>query len=342
MNTTPDESWTDLLVALQRGVPLKPRPFADLGAGLGLTEDETLQAAKDLFARGLARRFGAVFDSRRLGYGSTLCAVDVPAHDIERVAALFRPHPGVTHCYEREGHPNLWFTLTAPAERLRTELAMFADALKPYALLDLPATRRFKVQVVLDAPADANGTQVPGATGSGDADPVTPLSEREKAVVRIMQGDLPLTPAPFAAVADEVGWDQGALVAQLVDWKRRGVLRRVGIILRHREAGFVANGMCVWLVAPEDVDRVGRIVAGCPEVTHCYERPPPEGFPFNFFAMVHARERLAAQAIFERLSREAGLTHGKMLTSVREFKKTSPQFFCEAQDAWPPVEERAT
>jgi len=320
-----DLTGDELLVALQRGVPLVARPFAELGKELGLAEAEVLKAAAGLFERGVARRFGAVFDSRRLGYGSTLCAVDVAADEIERVAALFDEHPGVTHCYEREGHPNLWFTLTAPADCLESELAVFAEQLKPRTLLNLPAMRRFKVQVVLNSASGDAGA--PASVESDREDSAAALTEREKAVVRAMQGNVKLTSAPFAAVADELGWDETELLALLAGWKRRGVLRRVAVILRHRRAGFLANGMCVWEVPSDRVEAAGRQLAGAPEVTHCYERPPPGGFPYNLFAMVHAREREEARAVFERLSRQAGLTHGKMLISVREFKKTSPVFF---------------
>ena len=331
-----------LRVALQRGIPLVPSPLAALGAELDLSEDDVLRALSDLFAAGTARRFGAVFDSRHLGYGSTLCAVDVPAQDLERVAGLFMPIPGVTHCYEREGQPNLWFTMTAPADRLQAELRALGEALAPYALLDLPALKRFKVEVVLDAgkghDPHAGRAREPE---SGGALPPPVLSERERDVVRMLQGNLLVSVDPFAAVADTLGWDHGELLTLLQDWKQQGILRRVGVILRHRKAGFTANGMCIWSVPDEDVDRAGRALACNPEVTHCYERPPWEGFPYNLFAMVHARERKITHAIYERLTKEAGLNEGKVLISVREFKKTSPVFFRESAAAGAGVETDA-
>ena len=323
-----------LMIVLQRGVPLTSSPFADVGRELGLNVQQVLQAAADLFDAGVARRFGAVFDSRRLGYGSTLCAVDVPEHDLERVAAFFDSHTGVTHCYEREGHPNLWFTVTAPAARLQDELAEFAAALAPYTLLDLPAIRRFKVEVVLDAFGEGRGASHKAFAAESDEQAVVPeWGAREKALVRALQGNLPLSADPFGAVADALRWEPAELLDLLVAWQERGVLRRVGIILRHRQAGFVANGMCIWRAAPNDVERAGRVLSSCPDVTHCYERPPRETFPYNLFAMVHARERVVAQRIFAELSEQAGLADGKMLTSVREFKKSSPVFFCEGDEA---------
>ena len=323
-----------LLLDLQRGLPLNRHPFADIGARHGMTEDAVLQVVMGLFESGWARRFGGVFDSRQLGYGSTLCAVDVPADDLERVAGLLAPHTGVTHCYEREGHPNLWFTMTAPASGLKEELARTAERLSPYKVLDLPALRRFKVQVVLDASvAGRAAANKPTEPDSDDGMEAPELAAHEKALVRKLQGNISVVADPFGAVADAIEWDPDDLLQHLVRWQDAGALRRVGIILRHRKAGFTANGMCVWCVPPEDIERAGRELAKCPEVTHCYERPPWEGFRFNLFAMIHARERGVARGLFERISKDVWLDDGTMLVSVREFKKTSPVFFCEESKA---------
>ena len=334
-NALSSQAGQDLLIALQRGVPLVRRPWAAMAGTLGMTEAEVLRTARDLFERGVARRFGAVFDSSHLGYGSTLCAVDVPLPDIERVAALLQPHPGITHCYEREGSPNLWFTLTAPTDRLDDELRQVGAVLKPYPLLNLPAVRRFKVEVVLDAAEDDNaeparGEILPDAVEEGA---MPRFSDREKSLIRKIQGDLPLTEEPFTAVAQELKWDQDDLLRQLASWKQAGILRRIAFILRHRAAGFVANGMCVWPVVEADVVRAGQALAANPEVTHCYERPSSTAFPFNLFAMIHAREQGAAEDTFRRLSQRAALSGGRMLISSREFKKSSPVFFCEPPPA---------
>ena len=119
----------------------------------------------------------------------------------------------------------------------------------------------------------------------------------------------------------------------MVSWKQAGVLRRIGFILRHRAAGFIANGMCVWPVADVDVVRAGRILAAAAEVTHCYERPSSPSVPFNLYAMIHAREQATAVKIFRRLSRQAALSGGRMLISSREFKKSSPVFFLDVDEA---------
>jgi len=323
-----------LLLALQRGLPLVARPFAALAEPLGLTEAAALEQAQGFVRDGLVRRFGAVFDARRLGYDSTLCTVDVPVADVERIAARLQPHPGITHCYQRTGAPALWFTLTAPAAALAGEVAAAAERVAPWPLLNLPARRVFKIGVVLDvrrrgapaAAAEPPAAPVPAAAPDGAA---RNFNARERALVRRLQAGVPLAAEPFAAVAAELSWDPAELLALLNGWQRAGILRRIGLVPYHRELGFEVNGMCVWRVDSARLEAAGRTVAAAPEVTHCYERVMDDRFPYNFFAMLHAGTRPAAEAALARLGAAAGLTGGRMLISTREFKKTSPVFFME-------------
>lgn len=320
-----------LLVALQKGLPIDPRPFARIGRLLGLDEESVLARIRVLFETGLARRFGAVMDSRSLGYESTLCAAGVPADALEAAVARIVPHPGITHCYEREGHPNLWFTMTAPAAELTRELERVAAALGPYPVLHLPALRKFKVEAVFGQNEDDPPPDSPAPSQSNP--PALPITERERQVIRLLQASLVVTEDPFSQLAGEVGYDPADLLALLKRWEQAGVIRRIGLVLRHRELGFAANSMCVWTVPVARIEAAGKSMARSSHVTHCYERPSCTAFPYNLYAMIYAKTREEAIDIFERLGSEAGLPEGRMLWSVREFKKSSPVFFCEPPTA---------
>ncbi len=339
-----DEQEAAALVALQRGIGLTERPFASLGASCGLSEEAVLALVRRLFAAGDARRFGAVFDSRRLGYRSALCAMTVPQARMREIAAKAAAIKGVTHAYERgwpaglpadlpggpEGKswPNLWFTLATPSAEFEGELERLRAECQPFAIHALPATRRFKIDVVFDVrtrdrderverrlPPVKEHTQAVGFTAE------------EKGLVRLLQGNLPLCPRFFAPLAAQAGLSEPALLEKLRAWQASGVLRRIGLLLRHRKMGFKANGMCCWDVPEAEVLEFGRRVAAFPEVTHCYERPRTDIFPFRLYAMIHTPTWLGTQQLFERITREAGLTGGQVLLSVTEFKKTSMQFF---------------
>lgn len=340
-----NEKEAALLVALQRGIPLHERPFAELAAAHDVGEEMVIALAERLHASGHARRFGAVFDSRRLGYRSALCAVAVPPAHLDEVAAKVTPVPGVTHAYERgwpdelprdlpggpaDAHwPNFWFTLSAPAAGFHHELERLRAACQPHAIHELPATRRFKIDVVFDTRTRDRDERVEprAAHAEQPVAPVTALTPEEQAIIHAMQGHIPVTPRFFAAVADELGMRETALIERLRVWKENGLLRRLGLLLRHREAGFKANGMCCWDMPTAAVTEAGRRVAAFPEVTHCYERPRFDLFPFRLYAMIHTTSWLATQQLFERITRETGLAGGQLLLSVREFKKTSMVFF---------------
>ncbi|HOE62066.1 MAG TPA: hypothetical protein PLJ32_09130 [Kiritimatiellia bacterium] len=338
------DAEAEAVVALQRGIPLCERPFAEIGRGCGLSEEAVIALARRLLASGEARRFGAVFDARRMGYRSVLCAVSVPSEQIVDVAAKVTICPGVTHAYERgwpaelasdlpggprgRNWPNLWFTLAAPAGTFAAELETLRAACRPFAIHGLPAIRRFKIDVVFDVRTRDRDERVgPCPPIAEPTSPSVGWDERAREVVRLMQGDLPVDARLFATVAERLGLDESALLGLLCSWRDAGVLRRVGLLLRHREIGFKANGMCCWDMSEEAVMEAGRRVAAFPEVTHCYERPRMEIFPFRLYAMIHTSDWEETRQLFERISREAGLTDGHLLLSLTEFKKTSMKFF---------------
>ena len=320
----------EMVVALQRGIPLCARPFEALSRELGCTEDDLLSCLARLREGNTVRRFGAVFDTRRLGYRSALCAVAVPRDELDEMAARLTPLTGVTHCYVREPSqpsppppPSLWFTLSYPADVFPAMADEVATRLKPHAVHVLPATRRYKVDVVFGATTRAREEQV--------EDDLPPVTARERAVIGALQGDTEVRADYFAAVAERLGMKEWDLLSTLEIWRRKGRLKRIGLLLHHRNAGWAANGMCCWKVEG-DTTEVGRALAARGEVTHCYERPEAPNFPYNLFAMVHARTVEDAQAQFASLVEEvARVTTAEvpsvMLLSTREYKKTSMTFF---------------
>lgn len=335
----------DLTFALQQGIPLTRHPFADLARPLNMTEDEALDQVRELLARGRARRIGAIFDARRLGYRSALCAMQLTSPALEAAAETASRHEGVTHCYERgwpqelsrdlpgaPGNailPNLWFTLATPAEEFDEHLRRLTAALSPHRVWVLPALRRFKIDVVFDVRDRERGETFPGrpAPESHSTEPAIALGPCERSIVGALQDSIPLVPDPFGAVADRLGMPADRLLSQLGAWQERGLLRRVALILKHQQCGFKANGMCVWDVPDARVVAAGRRVAQSSAVTHCYQRERAPEFPGNLYAMIHTGDWPATQSLFQHISEEAGLADGRLLCSLREFKKTSMRYF---------------
>ena len=140
----------DLLQLVQRDFPLVPRPYQDLAARVGATEEQVIEALGELVRAGIIRELSPVFATGRLGYSSTLAALAVPKEEVERVAVIINAYPEVTHNYLRDHRYNLWFTVTAPSpERVAAILAEIAAQTGAVALT-MPTRRQFKIQVVFD------------------------------------------------------------------------------------------------------------------------------------------------------------------------------------------------
>lgn len=309
-----------ILTQLQRGIEITSLPFQT---------SEMLEVLNKAQADGLVRRFGGVFDARRLGYKSILCALDVPKEQIKEKAVIIAAHSGVTHCYERvpvgDGHyPNLWFTLAALHDEFDAEITSLNSSLASChsPLLQLPALRRFKIDVVFDLTGNESMARTSVVPESGTPD----FSEDEKKLVRAMDQKIPMVERPFKAVAEQIGQSEEFVLQTLRAWKELGMLRRIGAILYHREAGFTANAMCVWPV-DGDIAAAGHCVAARSEVTHCYQRPRLDAFPFDLYAMIHAADREKIRDLFKGISSACGLSGGELFVSGREFKKTSMQYF---------------
>ncbi|TDA69494.1 MAG: Lrp/AsnC family transcriptional regulator [Clostridia bacterium] len=153
------------------------------------------------------------------------------------------------------------------------------------------------------------------------------LSQQEKQVISLLQGNLPLTPRPFAALAEQAGMTEDEFIETTRKLMSRGVIRRLAGIIRHREAGIAANAMVVWHVPPEQAARVGEELAAAPEVTHCYERPATPEWPYNLYAMIHGTAREECEEIAAKLAARVGISNYRTLFSTAELKKTSMTYF---------------
>ena len=322
-----------LLNALQRAFPLCARPWEALGEPLGLTEAAVLERVASLKQRRIVRQISAIFDSKALGYRSALVAAQAAPERLEACAAVINAHPGVSHNYQREHALNLWFTLAVPpgvdpaeeAERL----GRAAGLLRWQAL---PALRTFRIGVSFDmetGKAQALPREAPAAVGVAE-----PPLLADQAAIRALQDDLPLLPEPFTPLAHGLGLPLDGLFDWMAEAGRKGWLRRFAAVLRHREAGFGEGGMGVWAVPGARVAELGARFAADPAVTHCYERPRFEGWPYNLFTMVHGGSREDCARILSAMGRRVpGWTQSAVLFSVREFKKERVRYFVGAPQA---------
>lgn len=168
--------------------------------------------------------------------------------------------------------------------------------------------------------AAASRTAAPAAARSA-----TPLDAMDRAIIVATQAGLPLVARPYHAIAETLQMDVAQVMARLRRMQASGVIRRLGVVPNHYALGYRANGMSVWDVPDDQVDRLGAAVGALDFVSHCYGRPRRLPlWPYNLFAMVHGKSRaeVASQvAMIASLLGAHARAHA-ILYSTRILKKT--------------------
>jgi DNA-binding Lrp family transcriptional regulator len=343
MGPVPNDIDAQLLAAVQVQVPLVPRPFAQIAQDLGVAESlviERLQALRT-GPHAVIRQIGAIFDSGALGYQSTLVAAKVAEDRLEAAAAAVSQHPGVSHNYRRDHEYNLWYTLAVPPDsRLGLEATSQILHQRSGAIVTrlMPTLKMYKIGVKLDLhngpfdPSPSPRTVAP--VGRASAGQINPLTQREKEFIRVLQRDLPAAQHPFDAWASEIGVGVDELLTAAEQFRARRLMRRYSAVLRHRELGFDANAMGVWIVPPEHQDAFGATAAGFPQVSHCYLRPSYPDWPYNLYTMIHARQQTEGAAILKSISAATGIDSYAALYSTHEYKKVRIRYFEGDIPAW--------
>ena len=136
-----------ILDIIQTDFPIDPRPYARVGSMVGLTQAETLARVRSLKQKGVIRRIGGNFNSRQLGWHSTLCAAAVPEEKLQDFIAEVNRHPGVTHNYLRRHRNNVWFTYIGPSKEQVQKSLQQITATTGIEILNLPARNMFKIKV---------------------------------------------------------------------------------------------------------------------------------------------------------------------------------------------------
>lgn len=317
-----------LLDGWQRGFPLVPRPFAQIGAALGLGEAETLARLARLAGAGAISRVGATLRPNTVG-ASTLAAIAAPEVRIDEVARAIGAEPGINHSYLREAEWNLWFVMTGPDRAHVTDALARIAAATGLEVLDLPLVRPFNI----DLGFQLDGVpHLPPARAEVD---VTALRPGDREILAGLTRGLALVPRPYAALAAGLARPEAEVIARIAALTEAGIISRLGVIVRHRQLGWRANAMVVWQVPEATVDAAGERLAAQPGVTLCYRRRPDPRWPYNLYCMIHAKSREAALGTLDRAADGAGLAAlpRRVLFSTRCFKQTGALVMPEKEAA---------
>jgi siroheme decarboxylase len=334
-----DEGDRRLMNLLQSSFPLDPRPYSAIAAEAEMEVGEVLERTRRLLEGRIIREITPIFDTRALGYESMLVAAKVDPEHPQRAAQIVNSHPGVSHNYLRTHDFNLWFTIATPPDSelgLEGTLEVLMRKTGAESMRQLPTLTLFKINMNLEM---EGGTEALASTVEAvpprELEP-QPYDELDVSVIRALQGPMEPVERPYDEAAAELGIGTPEMLEHLRGMVDRKLLRRVAAILFHRRAGFSANGMGVWRVPEDEVLETGRRMASFRGISHCYQRPTYEDWPYSVFTMAHGRSKDECDAILDSIAEQCGMGPDDRATlySSTEYKKIRLHYFTPDYREW--------
>lgn len=334
-----DETDKRLMNLLQSSFPLDPEPFALVASEAELELDDVLARTKRLLDERIIREITPIFDTRALGYESMLVAARVDSDHPQRAAQVVNSHPGVSHNYLRTHDFNLWFTIATPPDSelgLAGTLDVLMRETGAESMRQLPTLTLFKINMNLEMEKGTDALAAAVEAAPPRELEAQPYDEHDIAVIRALQGPMRPVERPYDEAAAEVGMTTDELLEHLRGMVDRKLLRRVAAILFHRRAGFSANGMGVWKVPEEEIMETGGRMASFRGISHCYQRPTYEDWPYSVFTMAHGRSKEECDAILDSIAEECGMGPDDRATlySSTEYKKIRLHYFTDEYARW--------
>jgi len=323
----------EILFRVQKNFPLTIKPFEAIANELEITEDEVISIIQEQKNEKIIRQTSAIFDTKSLGYKSSLVAFEIDEDKIDAAVEIINAHPGVSHNYERNHKFNIWFTMAVSPETeigLDKTIEILAKLTKANTYIMLPTLKLFKISVKLDT------------TGKGDkkekiikkekiAIEMTPL---HMDVIKLLQNDITIKSEPFEDIIKTLNITYEEFFKIVDELQQSGMMRRFASILNHRRAGFNANAMVVWDVDETNGEKIGKTAAEFSAVSHCYLRPKYDNWQYNLFTMVHGKTKEETNAVIADIEKEIESKSHMPLYSSREFKKIRLKYFTDDEQKW--------
>ena len=307
-----------ICIILQEGLSVCEKPFDKIACDLGISTPQVLEEIRQLKKDGIIKRFRAIINHRTLGKTGTLVSAHVPEDKLQEVTIAINALPGVSHNYLREHFYNLWFTLQA---RDTSEIKHILSGLHECFEIDfhsLPVVRTFKLNVRFDVTDNKQNSD--NNIISKPKDGKVLLSEDEKLILSKVQKELEINEQPFSLMSNErlTIDDTLKIIRGLIE---KDVIRRIAAVIDYQEVGFTANVLFVSEIQQERVNVVGEKLAHSPLVSHCYERKTFEGWPYNLYAMMHARSMDEIYKEVNEFVRKEKIKFHQFLPTIIELKK---------------------
>ncbi len=165
---------------------------------------------------------------------------------------------------------------------------------------------------------------------------VLQITTEDRALIKAVQRGLPICSRPYAEIAKQLDTTEQDVISRLQLLMDKGAIKRYGVVVRHKELGYTANGMVVWDIPDDKVDEIGICIGKYSSVTLSYRRPRrlPE-WSYNLFTMIHGSSREEVKQKVEEIVASCGLQDVKhtILFSTRRFKQRGASYSAEQAPA---------
>ena len=323
----------EILLRIQKNFPLVQKPFEAIAKELDIKEDEVIDTIREQKNKKIIRQTSAIFDTKSLGYNSSLVAFEIDEDKIDDAVEIINAHPGVSHNYERNHKFNIWFTLAcAPDSKIGLDktIEILAKLTNANDFIVLPTLKLFKISVKLDTTGKESKKEKVKSKKFKEIN-LTPLHTD---IVRLLQNDIKIVSEPFKEIIDKLNIDYDTFFSKVQELQDSGMMRRFASILNHRRAGFNANAMVVWDIDENSGEKIGKTAASFSAVSHCYLRPKYDNWTYNLFTMIHGKTKEDTQSVIDSIANEIEYKSYMPLYSSREFKKVRIKYFSNKFKEW--------
>ena len=337
----------DIINNFQKGFPLCSNPYLDIAQKLStkqhqVTEQSVFSATSGLDSLEITSRIGPVFDHKKAG-ASTLAALAVNEEDLDKIASIVNQFEQVNHNYARGSHfnktdYNLWFVVTASDPIALNHTLTRIELLTGLKVLILPMEASyhldlaFTINVTGETSPKVNSTlSLETTSEERQLTEIPSLTEVQKTQLRkLIETGLPKLLQPYKALAQAINITETQVLAQIEGWQQIGLIRRFGLVVKHRKLGYNANAMVVWNIESEKVDTIAAELAKREEVSLCYRRPRrlPD-WPYNLFCMIHGTDKNFVLQQIKEITAELSLNdiEKDILFSYKAYKQKGASYF---------------
>lgn len=327
----------DIINNNQKGFPLTSNPYKTIAEQLAkvnieTSEEDVFQAVNNLNSQQVLSRVGPVFDHKKAG-ASTLAAIAVPEKDLDKIAGIVNQFDQVNHNYGREHTYNLWFVVTASDMVALNSTLANIELLTGLPVLVLPMEASYHIDLAFSI--NVTGVESPVAVllsnlKEKQSNQAIALTDIEKRALRsVIEKGLPEHLSPYQIIAEQLSLSEQQVIMQITLWQEEGLIRRFGLVIKHRKLGYDANAMVVWNIPNEDIDKVAQRLAKCSPVSLCYQRPRrlPD-WPYNLFCMIHGTDRALVLEQIAQITEQLGLEsiEKDILFSFKAYKQHGARY----------------